>query len=145
MRQKGNKSNNLLRMLLRSEIYAKGKKKNSLFVPQMHKAQEIAEVRRQQKTRRLQPSKGKTRLIKQKKRTHTLNPTVNRVNIMESWEMSPKLLDIQLASSEAGQLIQQVPRFACSVVPGFFGLANNSGVTKFEFSCWGGKPNCTGN
>lgn len=66
----GSKSNNLPRMLLKSEISAKVEN-IPRFVPLTHKGQGTAKLRRQQKTQLLQTSKGKTILIKQKKGADT--------------------------------------------------------------------------
>lgn len=55
-----------------------------------HKRQRIAEVRRQQKSQILQTSQREKQfwLSKKEELTHTESYSVNRVNIMESWEMS---------------------------------------------------------
>lgn len=55
-----------------------------------HKTQRIAEVRRQQKSQILQTSQREKQfwLSKKEELTHTESYSVNRVNIMESWEMS---------------------------------------------------------
>lgn len=62
----GNTSNNVPRMLIKSEISAKVEKKIPLLVPLTHKGQGTAKVRRQQKTQLLQTSKEKQYLLSKK-------------------------------------------------------------------------------